>query len=331
MYKTKILATGHCVPNKILTNDDLSKMVDTSDQWITERTGIKERRIADLSKGEYPSTMAAAAAKEAFSKCNLEPNDIDLILFSVTIPDMFTPNTASWVQKHLGITNNCACLDINAACSGYLYGLTVADAFIKAGNFKNILLFGCELTSRFNNWEDRSTCVLFGDGCGVSILTRAEENEASEVLGTVLGCDSSKGEALILRAGGAVKPITHEVLENREQFISMDGQVVFKSAVKTMTSQCAQLLEQTGLTKDDVTWFIPHQANLRIIEAVAHRFEFPKEKTIINVQKYANTSSASIPIGMNEALNDGKINRGDLVLLTAFGGGLTSGTVLLRY
>jgi 3-oxoacyl-[acyl-carrier-protein] synthase-3 len=314
-----------------MTNEDISKIVETSDEWIMKRTGIKERRIADLTKNEYPSGMAFHAAKEAIKNAELEPNDIELILFSVTLPDTLFPNTASHLQNLLGITNQCACLDINAACSGWAYGMTLANSLIQTGTYKNILLVGCEMTSSFNNWEDRSTCVLFGDGAGATVLSRAGVNDESKVISSILSSDSSKRDSLILKKGGSQAPITHEILEAKEQYVTMDGQTVFKSAVKTMSSHCATLLEQNNLSLDDINWFIPHQANLRIIETTAQLLKFPLERVIINVEKYANTSSASIPAAMHEAICDGRIKRGDNIIMAAFGAGLTSAAVLIKY
>jgi 3-oxoacyl-[acyl-carrier-protein] synthase-3 len=330
-FNMQILGTGRFLPSKIMTNYDFAKNLDTNHEWIVERTGIVERRICDPAKDEFPSTMAMHAAKEAIAMAKIDPNEIELILFSVTIPDMFFPNTASVLQEKLGITNMCACLDISAACSGYVYGMAIANSFIQTGMYKKILLIGCEMTSRFNNWEDRSTCILFGDGCGATIIGRDEKNTGSKLLSAKLGSDSSKKEALILRAGAAGKPITHEVLDNKENFISMDGQQVFKAAVKTLASQCEEVISKAGLTNEQIDWFVPHQANLRIIEAVAHRFNFPKEKCIINVDRYANTSSATIPIALDEALRDGKIKRGQYILMATFGAGLTSGACVLKF
>lgn len=330
LFNSKILGSGHYVPSKILTNDDIAKRVDTNDEWIVERTGIKARRIADPIK-DIPSGMAEQAAKNAIKNSGITPNDIELILFSVTIPDYFFPNTASVLQEKLGITNHCACLDISAACTGFVYGLTIADALIKTGQYKNILLIGCEMTSRFNNWDDRNSCILFGDGCGAIVLTRAEPNEESKVLSCALASDSSKKDALILKCGAAARPIDLQVLEEKAQYVTMDGQQVFKAAVKTMAHLCEQVISKANLQTKDISWFIPHQANLRIIEAVGHRFDFPTEKVIINVDKYANTSSASIPIALSEALDAGKIKRGDYLLFAAFGAGLTSGAILLKF
>lgn len=331
MYQTKILGTGKYNPENIVTNEKLCERVDSSDEWITQRTGIKERRIGSVEKEEYPSGMSERAAKIAIEQAGIEPNDIDLIAFSTTLPDMLFPNTASQVQKRLGITNKCPCLDINAACTGWIYGLTMINSLIQTGVYKNVLLIGCEMTSTFNNWDDRTTCVLFGDGSGATILSRAQDSEGSRVIDTILGCDSSKSDSLILPHGGSKSPVTKEMIDNKENFMSMDGQVVFKNAVKTMSSHCATLLERNQLSSDDIDWFIPHQANLRIIETAAGLLKFPLEKTIINVQKYANTSSASIPTAMHEAVIDGRIKRGQKILMAAFGAGLTSGAALIEF
>ena len=330
-FNTKILGTGSYMPDKILTNNDIAKRVDTSHEWIVERTGIHQRRIADLSKDENPSGMAAKAAFKALEAANLTPNDIDCILLSSTLADQPMPNAASMLQFKLGITNNCPALDVNAACSGWMYLVPMADAMIKTGMYKHILVVGSEMLSAFNNWDDRNTCILFGDGCGVAILGRASENEDSKIYSTVLSSDSSKKDHLTLWAGGSNKKITKEVLDNNEQWMTMNGQEIFKSAVKTMAAHAEKVVKEAELTLNDVDWFIPHQANLRIIEAVGTRFGFPPEKVIINVDKYANTSSATVPVALDEAIRDGRIKRGDNVLLAAFGAGLTAGAVFLKY
>jgi 3-oxoacyl-[acyl-carrier-protein] synthase-3 len=331
LFNTKILGTGSYLPDKIVTNDDLAKRIDTNHQWIVERTGIHARRVGDLAKDESPSGMAKRATEKALEAANLTPNDIDLILFSTTLPDQSMPNTASVLQEKLGITNNCPALDVNAACSGWIYLVPMADAMIKTGLYKHILVVGSEMLSAFNNWDDRNTCILFGDGCGVAILGRASENEDSQIYSTVLSSDSTKKDHLTLLAGGACKRITHEVLEKNEQWMTMNGQEIFKAAVKTMASLSEKVIKDAGKTLEDVDWFIPHQANLRIIEAVGNRFNFPAEKVIVNVDKYANTSSATVPVALDEAIRDGRIKRGDNVLMAAFGAGLTSGALFLKY
>lgn len=331
LFNTKILGTGSYMPDKIVTNDDLSKRIDTSHQWIVERTGIHQRRVGDLSKDETPSGMAKRAALKALEAANLTPNDIDCILLSSTMPDQQMPNTAAVVQDKLGITNNCPTLDVNAACTGWVYLLPMADAMIKTGMYKHILVVGSEMLSSFNNWDDRNTCILFGDGCGAAILGRASENEDSKIYSTVLSCDSTKKEHLTLWAGGAAKRITKEVIDNNEHWMTMNGQEIFKAAVKTMAAHSEKVIKDAEMTMNDVDWFIPHQANLRIIEAVGQRFGFPSEKVIINVDKYANTSSATVPVALDEAIRAGKIKRGDNVLLAAFGAGLTAGAIFLKY
>lgn len=331
LFNTKILGTGSYLPERIVTNDDIAKRVETSHQWIVERTGIHSRRVSDLSRDEGPSGMAQRAAIRALEAANLTPNDIDCILVSATLPDQTMPNTASVLQARLGITNNCPALDVNAACSGWIYLLPMADAMIKTGLYKHILVVGSEMLSAFNNWDDRNTCILFGDGCGVAILGRASENEDSKFYSSVLSCDSTKKDHLTLMAGGACKRVTHEVLDNNEQWLTMNGQEIFKAAVKTMASHAEKVLKDAEKTMDNVDWFIPHQANLRIIEAVGNRFNFPPEKVIINVDKYANTSSATVPVAFDEAVREGKIKRGDNILFAAFGAGLTAGAVFFKY
>jgi 3-oxoacyl-[acyl-carrier-protein] synthase-3 len=331
LFSTKILGTGSYLPEKILTNADIAKRVDTSDEWIAERTGIRSRRISDLSKDEMPSGMAKRATERALEAANLTPNDIDCILFSSTLADQAMPNAASVLQFKLGITNNCPALDVNAACSGWVYLVPIANALIQTGVYKHILIVGSEMLSSFNNWDDRNTCILFGDACGVAILGRASENEDSRIYSTVLSSDSSKKDHLTLWAGGSAKKITKEVIDNNEQWMTMNGQEIFKSAVKTMAAHAEKVVKEAEMTMADVDWFIPHQANLRIIEAVGNRFSFPLEKVIINVDKYANTSSATVPVAFDEAVRDGRIKRGDNVLFAAFGAGLTAGAIFFKY
>lgn len=330
-FKSTISGTGKYHPEKVLTNDDLAKIVDTSDEWIVQRTGIKERRIASIEKDEFPSGMAEHASRQAIANAGLAPDDIELILFSTTLPDMFFPNTASQLQARLGMTNKCACMDLNAACTGWVYGLQLANSLIQTGVYKHILLVGTEMTSRFNNWEDRSTCVLFGDGSGATVISRAQEDSESFIIDSMLRSDSSKRLALALPKGACMAPITKEILDRKEQYVSMDGQVVFKSAVKTMASHCSTLLKKNELSLEDIDWFIPHQANLRIMEAVAKLLKFPEEKVISNVEKYANTSSATIPSALHEAIEDGRIKRGQKIMVAAFGAGLTSGAAIFQY
>ena len=278
LYQSVIKGAGKYHPDKVMTNADIAKNVDTSDEWIIQRTGIKERRIGDLEKDEFPSGMAERAARMAIENAGLDVNDIELILFSVTFPDMMFPNSASCLQERLGITNMCGALDVNAACTGWVYAMTMANSLIQTGVYKNILVCGTEMGSAFNNWEDRNTCVLFGDGSGAVVLSRAEDGSESKIIDSILSSDSSKKESLILPAGGAKKPVRQDVLDANEQWMSMDGQVVFKNAVKTMSSHCQTLLDRNNMTMDDIDWFIPHQANLRIIETTGSLLKCPPEK-----------------------------------------------------
>ncbi len=331
LFNTKILGTGSYLPERIVTNKDLSERIDTSHDWIVERTGIHQRRVADLSKGENPSGMAKEASLKAIEAANLTPNDIDLILVSATMPDQSMPNTASVLQEKLGITNLCPTLDVNAACSGWIYLVPMADAMIKTGLYKHILIVGSEMLSSFNNWDDRNTCILFGDACGAAVLGRASENEDSRIYSSILTCDSTKKDHLTLMAGGANKRITHEVLDKNEQWMTMNGQQIFKAAVTTMAAHAERVAREAELTLDQIDWFIPHQANLRIIEAVGTRFNIPASKVIVNVDRFANTSSASVPVALDEAIRDGRIKRGDNLLMAAFGAGLTAGAICLKY
>jgi len=328
MHTSKILGTGHFVPDQIYTNLYMTTLFETSDQWITERTGIKERRIADPKKDEFPSTMAAHASQIALKNAGLDKNEVDMIIFSSTMSDYSFPNSATLLQDLLGIENKCACIDLNAACTGWIYGLVMANSLIETGVYKNILIVGSETTSSYNNWKDRSKSVLFGDGCGAIVLSRSD-NENSKIHHSILSSDSSKKDDLIKKTGMARSPFFID--SESPDIVEMNGASVFKAAVKTMASQCASILSKAELSKDQIDLFIPHQANMRIIEAVANRFEFPKDKVFINVDKYANTSSASIPIALSEAVDAGRLKRGDKLLLTAFGSGLTSGTILLTY
>ncbi len=330
-YKSKILATGMYVPEKIMHNRDLEKIVETSDDWIFERTGIRERRISNPEGGEYPSDMALAASKIALKEAGLEPNDIDMILFGSVTPDFKLPNTACVLQTKLGITNNCAALDIAAACSGFVYGVNMADSMVRTGLMKNVLVVGSEMLSTEVDWRDRNTCILFGDGCGVAIVGRAEEGDKSEILSCTLGADGKGAEFFDQPIGGAVNPITVEHLENRTHFMHMKGKEMFKVATRTLADNARIVIEKAGLTADDVDWVVPHQANIRIIETTAKLLGMSMDKVIVNIGKYGNTSAATVPIAFHEAIADGRIKRGDVVLFDAFGAGLTSGATLLRY
>lgn len=331
MYESKILGTGMYVPKKVVTNKDLESIVETSDQWIAERTGIRERRICSTEGGEFPTDMALYATKDALKAAGLEPNDIDMIIFASVTPDVKLPNSACILQVKLGITNNCTCLDISVACSGFVYGVNMANSFIKTGMCKNVLVVGSEMLSREVNWKDRNTCILFGDGCGVAIVGRAEANSSSKILSTILNSDGTGGEFFDQPIGGAVTPITADHITEGTHFMQMKGKEMFKVATRTLAENGKKVLEMAGVSLDDVNWVVPHQANIRIIETTANLLGMGMDKMIVNIDKYGNTSAATVPIAFHEAIQDGRIKRGDLVLFDAFGAGLTAGATLLRY
>jgi 3-oxoacyl-[acyl-carrier-protein] synthase-3 len=318
-------------PKKIVTNFDLEKIVETSDEWIFERTGIRERHICSTEGGEFPSDMAYHATVDALKAANLHPNDIDMIIFASVTPDVKLPNSACILQVKLGITNNCACLDISAACSGFVYGFNMASSMIKTGMIKNALIIGSEMLSREVNWSDRNSCILFGDGCGVAILGRAEENSPSRVLSTVLGADGTGGEFFDQPVGGSVTPITETHLREKTHFMQMKGKEMFKVATRTLAENAKKVLSDAELSLEDVNWVVPHQANIRIIETTAKLIGIGMDRMIVNIERYGNTSAATIPIAFHEAITDGKIKRGDVVLFDTFGAGLTSGATLIRY
>lgn len=331
MYESKILGTGMYVPKKVVTNKDLESIVETSDQWIAERTGIRERRICSTEGGEFPTDMALYATKDALKAAGLEPNDIDMIIFASVTPDVKLPNSACILQVKLGITNNCTCLDISVACSGFVYGVNMANSFIKTGMCKNVLVVGSEMLSREVNWKDRNTCILFGDGCGVAIVGRAEANSTSKILSTILNSDGTGGEFFDQPIGGAVTPITADHINEGTHFMQMKGKEMFKVATRTLAENGKRVLDMAGVSLEEVNWVVPHQANIRIIETTANLLGMGMEKMIVNIDKYGNTSAATVPIAFHEAIQDGRIKRGDLVLFDAFGAGLTAGATLLRY
>lgn len=324
--KAKILGTGKSLPKKILTNADLEKMVDTTDEWIRTRTGIQERRIA--SSEEASSDLAAAAAREALSNADVKPEDLDAIFACTCTPDMVFPSVACLVQSALG-AKNAACMDISAACSGFIYGISAAKSFIESGAYKKILLIGVDTLSKITNWEDRSTCVLFGDGAGAAVIS-AEEGD-SGILAVYTASDGSKADVLKVPGGGTRKPVSKEVLEEKSNTIQMDGPEVYKLAVTKMVEASQKALALAGVKAEDLTLIIPHQANLRIIESVAKRLALPAGRVFINVQKYGNMSAATTIIALDEAQRGGKIKRGDLVELVAFGAGLTWGAAVIRW
>lgn len=330
-YSSKILSTGIYLPKQVVTNDDLAKSVDTNDAWIKERTGIEARRICNAKEGEFPTDMAYHASLMALKSAGLEPNDIDMIIFASVTPDYKLPNCSTILQTKLRISNKCACLDIAVACSGFVYGVTLANSLIQTAAMKNILVVGSEMLSREVDWKDRSSCILFGDGCGVAIVGRANPSEKSKILSTTLGADGTGRDFFDQPIGGSVSPITEENLKKGDHFMRMKGGEMFKVATRTLASNAKKVVEQAGLQLSQVDWLVPHQANIRIIQTTGDLLGIPREKVIINIEKYGNTSAATIPIAFHEAVESGKIKRGDTVLFDAFGAGLTSGAILLIY
>jgi 3-oxoacyl-[acyl-carrier-protein] synthase III len=326
---SSIIGTGSYMPDKVLTNDELSKTVDTSDEWITTRTGIRERRIA--AADQATSDLASEAARRAMTSAGVTPEEIDLIVVATVTPDMFFPSTACFVQKKIGATN-AVCFDVSAACSGFLYALQVARHFLNAGTRTTALVIGAEKLSTLVNWEDRNTCVLFGDGAG-AVVIRAEESDTApgRVLSTVMGSDGTLTDVLRVPGGGSACPTTPHNAADRLNTIHMEGRETFKHAVTRMCQASEQALELAGLKKEDISMVIPHQANARIISAIADRLGLPPEKAFMNLDKYGNTSAATIPVALDEASRQGRIQRGDVVLLVAFGGGFTWASSVLRW
>lgn len=323
-----IKGTGKYVPERIVTNDDLSKIVDTSDEWIFGRSGIKRRRIA--ADGETTSDMALKASKAAIESAGLTPHDIDLVIVTTVNPDMLFPSTACILQAKLGIRNNIPCFDLEAACSGFVYGMEVATSMMASGRYKNALVVSSEKMSSMLDWKDRSTCVLFGDGSGAVVFAASGEENVG-ILGNVLGADGSDTAMLCMPAGGSAMPPSERTVREGLHYLKMDGREVFKHAVRIMQEKALEVLDLCGVSAEDVALLIPHQANTRIIETVAKRLKIPSEKVYVNIENYGNTSSASIPIALDEVVRGGKVRKGDLVLLVAFGAGLTWGATLVRF
>lgn len=321
-----IIGTGSYVPEKILSNADLSKLVDTSDEWITTRTGIKERRIA--AKDEYTSDMAAKAALAAIEQAGISPMEIDLILLATATPDMVFPATACLVQTMIGATK-AACLDVSAACAGFLFALEVAQQFITSHTYETVLVIGAEKLSSITNWTDRNTCVLFGDGAGAAILRH--RGGVHGVISTYVGSDGQYADILFMPGGGCRTPITRENAEQNLQTIHMSGKDVYKQAVIAMLAASKHVLDQAGLTIDDIACIIPHQANFRIIEAIADRLKIPVDRFFVNLDRYGNTSAAAVAIALDEANRSGRIKAGDYVLMVVFGGGLTWASTVLEW
>lgn len=326
MLRAKIVSTGSYVPEKILTNIDLEKIVDTSDEWITERTGIKERRIA--RDEQAASDLAYEASRKALKAAGLKAKDINLIIVATVTGDMPLPSTACILQDRLD-AKKAAAFDINAACSGFIYGLTVANSFIKSGSFRRILVVGSEILSKFTDWEDRTTCVLFGDGAGAAILEATEEDRG--IISARIHSDGSLWDLLHTPGGGSRNPTSRETLKKRMHYIKMRGNETFKVAVRTLESLVVETLKESNLKPSQLSLLIPHQANIRIIQATAKRLDLPMDRVMINLDKYGNTSAASIPIALDEAVRTGRIKEGDYILLEAFGGGLTWASALIKW
>lgn len=323
MREVKIAGMGSYVPEKIVTNDDLSKIVDTNDEWISSRTGIKERRI---SEGENTSDLATKAALKALEKANISPEDLDLIVVSTSSPDSLSPSTAVYVQRNIGAFN-AACFDISAACSGFIYALNVGSQFIKSGQSKNALIIGAEVLSKITDWSDRNTCVLFGDGAGAVVLLPSEEKGVSSIF---CGADGRKAEFLNINCV-PVKNILVTPEKIDDIAIRMDGREVFKFATNVMVEAIGKVLSDANLTIDDIKYIVPHQANYRIIDFAARKLGLPEEKFFINLQKYGNTSAASIPLALDEMAEGGSIKKGDKLILVAFGAGFTWSACLVEY
>jgi 3-oxoacyl-[acyl-carrier-protein] synthase-3 len=322
----QITGLGAYVPSRRLTNADLEKIVETSDEWIFSRSGIRERRIAE--ENEYGSDMSVHAARQALEMAGLNPEDIELVIVGTVTPDYRVPSNACVIQRKLGFVN-AAALDIVAACAGFINGLAIANAFIKAGQYRRILVIGVEKLSSITDYTDRNTCVLFGDGAGAAIIEATEEKRG--ILSTFLKSDGRYTELLWIPAGGTVLPFQKKNYNENDIFLKMNGSEIFKHAVKMMGEASQIALENAGLTGDDVTLLIPHQANIRIIEATAKRVGIPMERVFLNIDRFGNTSAASVPIAMEEAHRSGRIKKDDIILITAFGGGLTWASAAIRW
>lgn len=326
IQKARIISTGSYLPKKILSNSDLEKMVDTSDEWIVTRTGMKERRLA--AEDEPTSEMGFQAAKKAIEKACIDVEKIDLILFATLTPDYPFPSTACLIQARLGAFN-AAAVDLQAACTGYIYALSQAKAYIESGMYRSILVVASEKLSSIVNYQDRATCVLFGDGAAACIV--AAEGKGLFISDVCLGADGRLAELLIIPAGGSKKPASIETVQANQHYLQMDGKELFKYAVRKMEMAAKNCLESASLTKEQIKWLIPHQANMRIIEAIAKRFDVPMERVFLTLHKYGNTSASSVGIALDELLQENNLEERDNILLVAFGAGLTWGATVLTH
>jgi 3-oxoacyl-[acyl-carrier-protein] synthase-3 len=330
VIRTRLVGTGHFVPARVVSNDDLARTMDTSDEWIRSRTGIGERRL--LSDGEATSDMVVEAGRRACEMAGVAPADLDLIVVATVTPDMPLPSCAVIAQHRLGA--RCAAFDIGAACAGFSYGLTVVDGLVRGGRFGKVLLVGAEALSRFLDWEDRSTCILFGDGAGALVLIGEEQDQAARprgVLATHIAADGSFVPQLNIPAGGTREPASLATVEGKRHVLHMDGRAVFSQAVRAMSEACERVLAECRFTIADIDWVLPHQANLRIIDAIVKRLGLSRDKVVVNLDRYGNTSSASIPITLDEAVRDGRIRDGSTILSCGMGAGLVWGAALFRW
>jgi len=322
-----IAGIGAYVPDRVLTNAELEQVVDTSSEWIFSRTGIRERRITGPEQAT--SDLASVAAERALADAGITPEEVDLIIVATNTPDMFMPATACLVQDRIGVKKNAGAFDLAAGCTGFVHAIAVGSQFIAAGTCRTVLVIGAETLSKMIDWEDRSTCVLFGDGAGAVVLRPVPAG--SGILAFKLYSDGAGGSHLLIPAGGSRRPTTRETLDNKLHFLRMNGREVFKFAVKVMGEAAEDVLAEAGLDKSDVDFFIPHQANIRIIEPAAKRLGIPMDKVLVNVDRYGNTSTASIPLALEEAVRGGRIKSGDHVVMVGFGAGLTWGSVVVQW
>jgi len=327
-YTAKSAGTGMYAPKRVVNNFDLEKIVDTSDEWIRTRTGMFERHF--VADDEAASELAAKAAEKALESAGMRAKDLDMIIIGTVTGDHNYPSTGCIVQKKLG-ARNCPAFDVAAGCSGFLYGADIARHYIENGGAENILVCGVEVLSRFVDWTDRNTCVLFGDGSGAAVISRAARTDISRIIDMEIEADGTYGDLLVQPAGGSRMPATEQTVRDHEHTVHMEGNRIFKLAVKAMQNQCETVLKRNNWDVRSIDWLISHQANMRIIEALGDKLKIDTNKVIVNIHKYANTSAASIPIALDESVRAGKIRRGDVVLMTAFGAGLTSGAMLIRY
>lgn len=324
--RVMIAGVGTYLPERILTNADLEKMVDTTDEWIVTRTGVRERRIARTD--EATSEMASAAAREALAEAGVAAEELDLIIVGTVTPDMVFPSTACLVQSLIG-AKKALCFDLEAACSGFIYSMETARGLLLSGLYETALVIGADKMSCVTDWQDRGTCILFGDGAGAVVLKRTVTHRG--IIATAVGADGSLGDLLMIPGGGSRQPASHETVDQRLHTVKMAGNNVFKHAVRCMTDAGREALEKAGLTIDDVDWVIPHQANMRIVQAISDRVGIPLERFIINLDRLGNTTAATVPLALAEGVRDGRVKRGDVILMIVFGGGFTWGATVLEY